>query len=213
MAVIDLARSETRKRLLGLLFAAPEHEYHQRDLERRLGMSIGAIQHEVHKLEREGLLKRRRLGNLVLLSLDREHPLYAEMEAIVRKTIGIAALIAHQIRALEGVRLAFIYGSYVSLFTKAGSKWSGESDVDLFVVGEVDPRAISRVAREVGSGAGRQVNYSVFSLDEMKGKINHQDSFVGEVLKKPVLPLAGFPESDYNTPLRLEPNGLLRLLT
>jgi predicted nucleotidyltransferase len=212
MVVIDLARSETRRRLLGLLFAAPEHEYHQRDLERRFGMSIGAIQHEVHKLEHEGLLKRRRLGNLVLLSLDRDHPLYAEMEAIVRKTIGIAALIANQIRALEGVRLAFIYGSYVSLFTKAGSKWSGESDVDLLVVGEIDPRAISRVGREVGSGSGRQVNYSVFSVEEMKGKISHQDSFVDEVLKKPVLPLVGFPESDYNTPLHLEPKDLQRLL-
>jgi predicted nucleotidyltransferase len=174
-------------------------------------MSIGAIQHEVHKLEREGLLKRRRLGNLVLLSLDRDHPLYAEMEAIVRKTVGIAALIAHQIRGLEGVRLAFIYGSYASLFTKSESKWSGKSDVDLFVVGEVDPRAISRVAREIGSSAGRQVNYTVLSAEELNGKIARQDSFLDEVLREPVLPLVGFPESDYNTPLRREAKDLLRL--
>jgi predicted nucleotidyltransferase len=133
------------------------------------------------------------------------------MEAIVRKTIGIAALLAHQIRALEGVRLALIYGSYVSLFTKDGSKWSGKSDVDLFVVGEVDPRAVSRAAREIGSRAGRQINYTVLRVEELKGKIDRQDSFVDGILRMPFLPLFGFPESDYNTPLHREPKEFLSL--
>src|SRR5438874_1599818 len=79
MDVLDLSRSEARRRLLSLLFVDPAREYHLRDLERLIGMSMGAVQNVVGKLEHEGLLKRRPLGNLALFSLNRQHPLYPEV--------------------------------------------------------------------------------------------------------------------------------------
>lgn len=77
MAVLYLARSEALRRLLSLLFADPAREYHLRHLERVIGMSLGAVQHVVGQLERAGIVKRRRLGNLALFSLNLQHPLVA----------------------------------------------------------------------------------------------------------------------------------------
>lgn len=156
-----------------------------RDLERLIGMSIGAVQHVVGRLEREGLLRRRRLGNLALFSLNQQHPLYREIEAVVTKTVGIAPLLARALAEVEGVRLAFIYGSYVSVFSNAKSAWSAESDVDLLVVGDVDPRTISRIAREVGGGTGRQINYTVFGAKELVEKLDRRESFISEVFRSP----------------------------
>lgn len=212
MAILELSRSEARRRLLSLLFGDPEREYHLRDLARRIGMSLGAVQHVVGRLEGEGVLKRRRLGNLALFSLNQEHTLYRELEAVVMKTVGIAALLAHALAEVQGVRLAFIYGSYVSVFLKSESTWSTGSDVDLLVVGDVDPRRIARIAREVGARTSRQINYAVLGVKEIIGKIARRDTFVTEALSKPILPLAGFRDSECTTPVRSKPRDLARAL-
>ncbi|MBI4564969.1 MAG: hypothetical protein HY716_09790 [Planctomycetes bacterium] len=212
MVTLDLSRSEARRRLLSLLFADPTHEHHLRDLQRLIGMSIGAVQHVVGKLEREGLLKRRRLGSLALFSLYQRHPLYRETEAMVTKTIGIAALLSRALAKLEAVRLAFVYGSYVSVFTKSESTWSGESDVDLLVVGDANPRAVSRIARDVGARTSRQINYTVLAVKELAEKVARRDSFIADVLAKPILPIAGFANADCTKPIQRKPKDLVKLL-
>jgi len=212
MAVLDLARSEARRRILGLLFADPAREFHLRDLERRIGMSMGAVQHVVRALEREGLIKRRRLGNLALFSPNSRHPLYREVASTILKTVGIPAMLAGALAGVPGVRLAFLYGSYASTFSRPGSAWSAESDVDLMVVGDADPRRIGRIAREAGGRAGREVNYTVLGVEELLGKIGRQDTFLTGILSKPIVPLAGFEGADPATAIRCGPKDLSRRL-
>lgn len=212
MTLPDLAHSEARRRLLGLFFADESQEYHLRDLHRRIGMSLGATQHVVGQLEREGLLRRRKLGNLALFSLNRAHPLFREIESVVTKTTGIAPLLAQALARLTGVSLAFIYGSYVSVFSGSDSTWTGESDVDLLVVGEPDPRQVSRATRDVGEKTNRRFNYTVLRPAEILRMLARKDSFVEDVLSKPVLPLVGFAGGDASRPLRLNARRIARLL-
>ena len=212
VSVFDLTRSEARRRLLSLLFADPVLEYHLRDLARTIDMSIGAVQNVVGKLEREGVLKRRALGNLALFSLNRQHPLYGELEAVVTKTIGIAPRLARMLVEIKGIKLAFIYGSYVSVYSKGGSDWTAESDVDVLVVGDADPRAVARVARELGAQTHRQINYTLLASKELAEKVRKRDSFIAEALAKPILPLVGFPKADCTTPARRKPGELMKLL-
>lgn len=212
VATFDLTRSEARRRLLALFFADPSREFHLRELGRIIDMSLGAVQNVVGGLEREGLLKRRALGNLALFSLNRQHPLYGELEAVVTKTIGIAPQLARSLGEIEGLRLAFIYGSYASVFSGRESDWTAESDVDLLVVGGADPRAVGRVARELGARTNRQINYTVLTEKEVREKVVRSDSFLGEVLSKSILPLVGFPKADCTTPVRWKAKNLVKLL-
>jgi predicted nucleotidyltransferase len=175
-------------------------------------MSLGAVQNVVGKLEREGLLKRRRLGNLALFSLNQQHPLYRETEAVVTKTVGIAPLLARALVETKGVRLAFIYGSYVTIFSRSDPAWTSESDVDLLVVGDADPRAVSRIAREIGARTSRQINYTVLAEKELIEKVALRNSFVAEILSKPILPLTGFPKFDCTRPIRRKPKDFVKLL-
>jgi predicted nucleotidyltransferase len=213
MAFPEIFRSQARRRLLELFFTDPEAEYHLRDCARRIGMSLGAVQNVIGRLEREGLLLRRSLGNLALFRLNRGHPLFDELSSVVAKTVGLAPRLREALRRLRGVRLAFLYGSYVSAFGRGDSAWTGRSDVDLLVVGDVDPRAVSRMTRQVAARAGRPINYTILTERELRDKIARSDSFLMDVLSKPVLPLAGFPESRATIPLRLKPvalEGMLR---
>lgn len=215
MALLDLSRSETRRRLLGLLFAQPDLEVYQRELERQLRMSIGAVQHEIRKLEADGLLKRRKLGNLALFSLNRAHPLYDEFASIVAKTVGIAPALADALRDLNGVKIAFIYGSHVSLFGKTSEarSWSAASDVDVMVIGELDAKTLAAAHRSLGERYRREINSVLLSPSELRHKIQEHDSFLLEVLGKPILPLSGFPPRDYSRPVRLRPGEILKLLS
>ncbi len=177
-------------------------------------MSIGAIQHEVRKLEADGLLRRRRLGNLVLLSLDTDHPLYEELAGVVAKSIGIAPALSETLGAIKGVRMAFLYGSYVSLLAKSTKQkaWSGASDVDLLVIGEVDAKALASAVREIGRRNRREVNYTLLGVREFRRKVTGRDSFLEDVLSKPIVPLAGFSKRDYKSPVRRRADDLLKLL-
>jgi predicted nucleotidyltransferase len=175
-------------------------------------MSLGAVQNVMGGLEREGLLLRRPLGNLALFRLNRGHPLFEELSSVVAKTVGPAPHLSQELRRLPGVRLAFLYGSYASAFGRGDSPWTGRSDIDVLVVGDVDPRAVSRITRQVAARANRPVHYTILTERELRDKISRRDSFLLDVLSKPVLPLAGFPESGGAIPLRLTPAVLERIL-
>ena len=80
------------------------------------------------------------------------------------------------------------------------------------MVGDADPREIGRLCRIEGSQSGREVNYPVLGVDEVVAKLRRRDSFVLEVLSRPVLALVGVEGVKRMTPVRFRPAQLARRL-
>ncbi len=178
-----LVGSRTRSSLLSLFLLHPDEEFHVRAIARATGENITAVRRELANLSDLGLLGSRPQGSLRLYRARRESPLFPELQRLVLKTSGIADEVTAVLGSLEGLSRLFIYGSM------AAGTAGPESDLDLFIVGEVDEdRLIGAVAR-LEERLGREVNYVLFMPEEFDRRQHGGDPFITHVLSQPRIEL------------------------
>ena len=79
-----------------------------------------------------GLLKREKRGNQQVYRADTSGPIYTELTSILRKTSGLAEVLAQALApAASQLRVAFVFGSVAQGRETAGS------DVDVMLIGEL----------------------------------------------------------------------------
>lgn len=81
--------NQTRRKVLAWLLMHPDQSIHLRELARQTQAAPGTLKKEVDALCRVGLLHGQRIGNQVQVQVNRQHPVFAELQALVRKTIGL----------------------------------------------------------------------------------------------------------------------------
>ena len=85
---IEMMFGAYRRKLLALLLLRPDEKFHVRELGRMTGISVGSIHRELKAMAEAGLLLRTHAGNQVLYQPNEACPIYTELAAIFRKTIG-----------------------------------------------------------------------------------------------------------------------------
>ena len=128
-SIATLLFPEYRRRVLGLLLLKPDLALHGREIARRTGLSPGTITRELGKLADVGLLRREKRGNQQVYSADTTAAVYPELAGILRKTSGLADVLVEALAPLDGISLAFVFGSV------AQGHETANSDVDVMIVG------------------------------------------------------------------------------
>ncbi len=129
---IELMFSTYRRQLLAKLLLRPEERFHVRELGRMTGFSPGSIHRELKAMADTGLLLRDHVGNQVLYQANRDCPIFEELAAIFRKTIGLATLLQDALPNLsDKIDLAFVFGSV------ATGRQTASSDVDVLVLDDL----------------------------------------------------------------------------
>jgi DNA-binding transcriptional ArsR family regulator len=179
---------KTRAEILHLLFETADQEIHLRDLARLAGLSVAAVQKELTSLASKGFVLTRRDGNRLYYRANTAHPLYPELHGLARKTSGISGELRRALATVEGIDLAFIFGSIA-----AGTHTSG-SDVDLVAIGSAGLRKISAALSGRADSLGREINPVCLTATEWREKIHAGDAFATRVLHEPKLWLKGGPD-------------------
>lgn len=182
----SLIFSDYRRRVLGLLLLHPDTTYHVRELARLTGTSAGTLHKELSKLTEGGVLRRQAVGNQVRYGANRDCPVFEELASILRKTSGLADVLADALSSVENqIDLAFVFGSL------ARGDQNANSDVDVMVVGELGFAAVVQLLHPVQEALRREINPVVYSLAEFRHRAVSGDSFIQEVLTKPKLFVVG----------------------
>lgn len=175
-----------RRRVLELLLLHPDSAYHVREIARLTGTSAGTLHKELAKLADAGLLSRQRVGNQVRYAAELACPIYEELAAILRKTSGLADVLADALSSLTGrLQLAFVFGSVARGEAQAGS------DVDVMLVGNLEFADVVRVLHPLQQTLGREINPAVYAPDEFRRKATAGAPFLKLVLAHPKLFLIG----------------------
>lgn len=175
-----------RRRVLELLFLHPEDELHGREIARRTDLPSGTITRELSRLAEAGLLNRAKRGNQVLYSANRDSPIFGELASILRKTSGMADVVAGALSTAKGeIAVAFVYGSMARGEEVAGS------DIDVIAIGTAGFGDIVRSLHPAEAKLGREINAKTFRAGEWRERVGSQDPFVAEVLAKPKIFLKG----------------------
>lgn len=111
-------------------------------------------------------------------------PYFPNCAGLILKTVGLVEAIREILAPMAGrIQLAFVYGSIASATEQP------DSDIDLMVIGQVQRMQLSRPLQQAGLRLGREVNLSLYSLDEFKTK--RKQHFLTAVLDKPKLFVIG----------------------
>ena len=182
----DVLLPAYRRRVLGMLLLHPEESLHGREIARRTGLPAGTLTRELKRLADVGLLNRKRRGNQLVYSANQQSPVFQELASILRKTSGLADVVAEALEPLSNrIEVAFIFGSVARGAETAGS------DVDVLIIGSVDFGAVVEAVHPVQERLSREINPKVFSQREWKAKVRENNPFISDVLLKKKIFLIG----------------------
>lgn len=176
----------TQQRLLALLYGEPARSFYFKELLRKTGLGVATVKRELDRMVEAGLLTRAVRGNQHHYQANPACPIYAELIAIVRKTLGIPQAIREVLQPLAArIDRAFIFGSFA-----AGKDQPG-SDVDLLVVGDLALAELARVLYPLQEALAREINPKLYRPAEWAQMVAGKDAFARELLRKPRIVLIG----------------------
>jgi predicted nucleotidyltransferase len=177
---------KVRSAVLALLFCHYEKSFYFREIERSVGMGRGAVQRELENLVNSGLIVRRKQGNQVYYQANSKSAIFSELKSMMIKTAGVADLLREALTPLaQRLTTAFIYGSL------AKGSATADSDVDVLVIGDVIFSEIVDLLGPAQESLGREVNPSVYPVDEFVVKISQGQHFVTSLIGEPKIFLIG----------------------
>jgi predicted nucleotidyltransferase len=168
-----------RRRVLGMLLLHSEDALHGREIARRTGLPAGTLTRELKRLADVGLLNCDRRGNQLVYSANRQSPIFAELAGILRKTSGLADVIAEALEPVaDRINIAFIFGSVARATETRGS------DIDVLIIGSVHFGDVIDALHPAQQRLAREINPKVFSNHEWITKLGAPDPFVSDGLIK-----------------------------
>jgi predicted nucleotidyltransferase len=180
----QILSSNVRAEFFRLLFGINRQHLHLREIERRSGFAIGTVQQEAAKLIRLELIRQQRDGNRVYFYANTQHPLFLEISNLVLKTVGLADVFKNTLQD-PLIDYAFIFGSIAADNQKA------ESDIDLFIIGKIGFRALSKLLQNMSVQLGREINSNVMTVSDFVHRKHQNEHFITNVMKSPKLMITG----------------------
>lgn len=182
---IELTKSRLRRKLLSYFFTNPQSSLYLREIASILEEDPANLSREMSKLEKEGIFTSVTRGKQRYFKLNKGYSLYKELKSIIFKTTGVEGGLKGIIKALDGIRLSFIHGSF------ALNKENASSDIDLLIIGRPDENKLMHSIEELEKILHREINYNIYSEEEFKNRIRKKDTFITNVLKRPKIVLQG----------------------
>lgn len=180
-----LFSSRLRVSVLSYFFMNPGESFHIRSLATILGESAGNLARELNNLEEAGLVQSRAVGNQKHFSLREDSPIHEDMRNLFLKTVGAGGEIRDLLSHLDGIELAFLFGSFAS------GEAHGSSDIDVMIIGEINDRELAPLMAELEGRLHREINYMIYSRREAEKRIKQEGDFVYEVFRGPRIILIG----------------------
>ncbi|MCX7172161.1 MAG: helix-turn-helix domain-containing protein [Proteobacteria bacterium] len=179
----------TRSAVLAAVLLHPEAALHVRELARITGASPGSLHRELRSLTELGLLLRQETGRKVHYRANTACPIFEDLAALLRKTIGVAEVLRAALLPLaEQIDMAFVYGSVA-----AGNE-GPRSDVDVMVLGRAGFAPVVKALAPTQQVLRREVNATVMKPGDFTRKRHAGDGFVASVIRGPKLWLIGIED-------------------
>jgi predicted nucleotidyltransferase len=180
-----LFSSGLRVKMLSHFFLHPGESAYVRELAGSLGESPGTVTRELTNLQEAGVLRSEKIGNQRHYSLDATCPILEDLRSMFLKTTAAGDGLRKALAGLDGVEVAFIYGSF------ARGDAHGNSDIDLMVVGDVGDRELAPLVARVEKRLHREINYTAYTRAEALRRLGKKGDFIHEVFSGPRIVLIG----------------------
>jgi predicted nucleotidyltransferase len=177
-SVMARMRSSTRNKILNYFFLNELKDIYINELARLIQSDPKNVYRVLVQLEQEGILKSEFKGKERYFSSYTRNPLYKSHKEIFLKTAGLEQLLRERLKAVAGLKEAYLYGSY------ARGNWGPSSDVDLLLVGEHKGIEAQKVLYAMQKETGREINAVNMRPEDFRERKKSKDQFLQSVFKK-----------------------------
>jgi predicted nucleotidyltransferase len=192
MASISLDKifpSSTFVDVLLFFLLHPQEETYLARVVRATGKLLIQVQRTVKRLEASGLVKKIKHGNKTFYRANASHAAFKDLKQMLIKTVIFSSKIEKELSLIkEKIVYGFIFGS------TARNCDTTDSDIDLFLVGNLNHEHASHFSFSLSIEFGRAVNTVIYTLKDFKKKVKEEHSFITEVIRNPKIWLFGNEE-------------------
>lgn len=182
--VEQLFGSKTRVKLLQLFYSNPNRSFYVREITRKIDEQINSVRRELANLLSIGIISSDTNNNRLYYEVSQTYEYYAPLSAIfgasgqrkaaAKKTASEAPKTEHDIANIGNVELAVFTGH----FTRDKS-----AGIDVLIVGDVNPTQLAKYVAELEKAEGKDLRYTVMSLDEYRYRQQVNDRFISLISK------------------------------
>lgn len=192
----QLFGSKTRVKLLQLFYGNPNRSFYVREITRKVEEQINSVRRELANLLSIGIITSDTSNNKVYYEVNQKYEYFSPLselfgsktptkakrgtKATTKPEVVTAVEEANDLKALGNIEAAALMGQ----FTR-----DEVSGVDILVIGEVNNNAVQKYVSELEEQEGKELRYTVFSLDDFNYRLTIKDRFATNVLlsKKQIL--------------------------
>jgi len=171
-------KSAITKKILNYFFVNPQESLYVNELSRKLALDKRNLVKKIKELEQEGMLVHETRGNLKLYAINTRYPLYQEFRKIIMTTVGVEEQLKSILRGIDGVKEAYIYGSY------AKNAMDTHSDIDVLVVGSVGVVSVQKRISKLQRDIDREISVTVMTQADFNRRRKAKDPFISGMLKQ-----------------------------
>lgn len=181
--------SQTRTKLINVLFYNPKEIFYVRQLVRMVDEEINSVRRELDNLKKSGLVSSEQRGNRLYYCVDKNSPLFFDLLLIANQSFGLGLKLRNKNETLGTIKLVFYSYKFM-----VGERRSPD-DVDLIIVGDVSLREIENYIKQEESTRGYEINYMVMGKGEFNLRRQKRDQFIVDFfLSNPVAIIGGYNE-------------------
>lgn len=158
----SIVTSKTRIKLLLKLFLNSDNTAYLRGMEKEFGESTNAIRQELNRFIDAGLLTSRNSANKMrIYKANTEHPLYNDINSILRKMVGIDKIVDKITSQIGNLESAYVTGSFAAGLNS--------ETIELVLVGDnMDEEYIKSLVKKAEKLIDRKIMQLILTKEQMK---------------------------------------------
>jgi hypothetical protein len=183
----QLFGSKTRVKLLQLFYSNPNRSFYVREITRKIDEQINSVRRELSNLLSIGIIVSDTTNNRLYYEVNQKFEFYGPLTEIFgsgKPTITAVPSPSDteqsDIKSIGNVEIAI----YTGQFTRDDTP-----GVDVFLVGDINKTQLGRFMTELETKEGKELRYTMMSLQDFQYRRQINDRFVANVLsaKKQVI--------------------------
>jgi len=157
----SLITSKTRIKLLLKFFLNSQTKSYLRSLESEFNESTNSIRVELNRFENAGLLDTAVEGNKKMFFANTTHPLFQDINNILKKFIGIDQIIEQITSQIGDLQAAYLTGDF--------ALGKDSQIIDLALIGDnLDRSFIEKLVEKAENYISRRIKYIILNNEELK---------------------------------------------
>ena len=169
----QLLVSQTRLKLITILFYNPKEIYYVRQLVRLVDEEINSVRRELDNLKKSGIVDSEWRGNRLYYWADKQSPIFYDLLILANKNSGLGLKLQNKNDNLSAIKLVLYNYKFA-----VGEKRS-QDGVDLIIVGDLfSLKEVDQFVKQEEELRGHEINYMVMNKNEFQMRKQKRDQFI-----------------------------------